>query len=75
MSSQVKLTVQNSVNINTSTDSFNLSLAGNDLEGNRELFLSENDDFMDNSTSIQNIDTNNATDQYENYSNVTVDLT
>ena len=46
MSSEVKLIVQNSVNINISTGNFKLNLAGNDLEEKRELFLSENDDFM-----------------------------
>ena len=74
MSSEVKLTVQNSVNINTSTGNFKLNLACNNLEGKRELFLSENDDFTINSLNV-NIDTNDATDQYENYSNVTLDLT
>ena len=46
MSSEMKLIVQNSVNINISTGNFKLNLAGNDLEEKRELFLSENDDFM-----------------------------
>ena len=71
----MKLIVQSSVNINTSTDNFKLQLACNNLEGKRELFLlSENDDFTINSLNV-NIDTNDATDQYENYSKVTLDLT
>ena len=74
MSSEVKLIVQNSVNINTSTGNFKLNLACNNLEGKRELFLSENDDFTINSLNV-NINTNDATDQYENYSNVMLDLT
>ena len=74
MSSEVKLIVQNGVDVNISTGNFKLNLAGNDLEGNRELFLSENNDFMINSLNV-NIDTNDATDPYENYSDVTLDLT
>ena len=74
MSSEVKLIVQNGVDVNISTGNFKLNLAGNDLEGKRELFLSENNDFMINSLNV-NIDTNDATDPYENYSDVTLDLT
>ena len=53
MSSEVKLIVQNSVNINISTGNFKLNLAGNDLEEKRELFLSENDDFMISSLNVK----------------------
>ena len=74
MSSEVKLIVQNGVDVNISTGNFKLNLAHNDLEGKRELFLSENNDFMINSLNV-NIDTNDATDPYENYSDVTLDLT
>ena len=74
MSSEVKLIVQNGVDVNISTGNFKLNLAGNDLEGKRELFLSENNDFMINSLNV-NIDTNDATDPYENCSDVTLDLT
>ena len=74
MSSEVKLIVQNGVDVNISTGNFKLNLAGNDLEGKRELFLSENNDLMINSLNV-NIDTNDATDPYENYSDVTLDLT
>ena len=65
MSSEVKLILQNGVNVNTSTGNFKLNLAGNNLEGKRKLFLSENDEFMINSLNV-NIDTNDATNHYEN---------
>ena len=74
MSSEVKLIVQNGVDVNISTGNFKLNLARNDLEGKRELFLSENNDFMINSLNV-NIDANDATDPYENYSDITLDLT
>ena len=41
MSSEVKLILQNGVNVNTSTGNFKLNLTGNNLEGKRKLFLSE----------------------------------
>ena len=55
MSTEVKLILQNGVKVNTSTGIFNL--AGNYLEGKRDLFLSENYKFMINSLNV-NIDTN-----------------
>ena len=51
-----------------STSNFKLNLAGNYLEGKRDLFLSENDEFMINSLNV-NINTDNTTNQYENYAN------
>ena len=68
MSSEVKLILQNGVKVNTSTGNFKLNLAGNYLEGKRDPFLSENDEFMINSLNV-NIDTNNTTNQYKNYTN------
>ena len=41
---------------------------GNYLEGKRDLFLSENDEFMISSLNV-NIDTSNSTNQYESYTN------
>ena len=40
----------------------------NYLEGKRDLFLSDNDEFMIKFLNV-NIDTNNTTNQYENYTN------
>ena len=74
MSSEVKLILQNGFNVNTSTGNFKLNLAGNNLEGKRKFFVSENDEFMINSLNV-NIDTNDATNHYENYTDVTLDLT
>ena len=68
MFSEVKLILQNGVNADK------LHLAGNNLEGKRELFPSENDKFMINSLNV-NIDTNDATNHYKNYTDVMLDLT
>ena len=63
MSSEMKLILQNSVNVNASKGNFKLNLTGNNLEGKRELFLVENDDFMINSITTFYMDTINTTDQ------------
>ena len=68
MFSEIKLILQNGVKVNTSRSNFKLNLAGNYLEGRRDLFLSENDEFMINFLNV-NMDTNNTTNQYENYTN------
>ena len=66
--SEIKLILQNYVKVNRSRSNFKLNLVGNCLEGRRDLFLSENDEFMINFLNV-NIDTNNTTNQYENYTN------
>ena len=62
MSSEVKLIQQNGVKVNTSIGNFKVNLAGNYLEEKRDLFLSKNDEFMINSSTV-NINTNNTTNQ------------
>ena len=46
MSSDVKLIQQNDVKVNTPMGNLKLNLAGNYLEGKRDLFLSKNDEFI-----------------------------
>ena len=58
MSSEVKLTVQNDVRVEENGN-FTLNFASDYLEGKRELFLSQNDNFFINSFRV-NVDTNNV---------------
>ena len=57
MSSEVKAIVQSNVVVDKNTGTFNLSFAGEYLDGKINLFLSKDEEFMINSFNA-NIDTN-----------------
>ena len=57
MSSEVKAIIQSNVVVDKNTGTFNLSFAGEYLDGKINLFLSKDEEFMINSFNA-NIDTN-----------------
>ena len=75
MSSEVKLIVQNDVRVEENGN-FTLIFASDYLEGKRELFLSQNDQFFINSFRV-NVDTNdvNHTSYDQTPSENQIDLT